>query len=185
MIDQAVWSLLRRWNTDVRSGASDSLLCNRNKTRKSGRWNILFRVKNVPLWFAYQIGLNIKNKWSGLYVGEFKLIASVIAWNMEKLGILWADDEIDLLEATGFLSQEKDAIHHGLQWTWSGSIPLQKILPWPGFLDESMPGLPNWKRWADQMGLDHASIMVTKMKQKIWWKRPSVSQISDYLIKPD
>jgi CheY-like chemotaxis protein len=105
---------------------------------------------------------------------------------MEKVKILWADDEIDLLKPHILFLEEKgytvttansgaDALDYAAQQDFD-------IV----FLDENMPGLSGLET-LQKLKVKHPSwpvIMITKSEEEYIMEDAIGSKISDYLIKP-
>ncbi|HRN42792.1 MAG TPA: response regulator, partial [Vicingus sp.] len=105
---------------------------------------------------------------------------------MDKITILWADDEIDLLKPHILFLQEKG--YHVLS-TQSGDDALE-ILETNRvdivFLDENMPGLSGLETLEVIKTNDPTLpvIMITKSEEEHIMEDAIGSKISDYLIKP-
>ncbi|MGD1845302.1 MAG: response regulator [Salibacteraceae bacterium] len=105
---------------------------------------------------------------------------------MDKIKILWADDEIDLLKPHVMFLEEK-----GYQVTTAnnGDDALDHIQRENYdivFLDENMPGLTGLETLA-RVKVSHPSlpvIMITKSEEESIMEDAIGSKISDYLIKP-
>jgi CheY-like chemotaxis protein len=105
---------------------------------------------------------------------------------MEKITILWADDEIDLLKPHILFLNEKG---YEVVTTNSGNETLDIIKTRPFdiiFLDENMPGLSGLetlkqlKNIAPQIPI----VMITKSEEETIMEDAIGSKIADYLIKP-
>ncbi len=105
---------------------------------------------------------------------------------MDKIRILWADDEIDLLKPHLMFLEEKGYEVQGVQ---SGDEALDEINNSNFdliFLDENMPGktgldvLPEIKKSRPNIPV----VMITKSETEDLMEDAIGSQISDYLIKP-
>ncbi|MCB0574128.1 MAG: response regulator, partial [Saprospiraceae bacterium] len=107
---------------------------------------------------------------------------------MDKIKILWADDEIDLLKPHLMFLQSKgyDVLtasngHDAVETYLEQSNEIDVV-----FLDESMPGLtglevlPKIKEINSQVPV----VMITKNEAEHVMEEAIGSQISDYLIKP-
>ncbi len=105
---------------------------------------------------------------------------------MDKLNILWADDEIDLLKPHILFLREKgydvvtvnngnDAIEH-LSNTNFDIV----------FLDENMPGLSGIETLARLKNIkpEIPVVMITKSEEELIMEQAIGSKIADYLIKP-
>ncbi len=105
---------------------------------------------------------------------------------MDKLNILWADDEIDLLKPHILFLREKgydvvtvnngnDAIEH-----------LKKTNFDIVFLDENMPGLSGIETLARLKSIkpEIPVVMITKSEEELIMEQAIGSKIADYLIKP-
>ena len=105
---------------------------------------------------------------------------------MDKISILWADDEIDLLKPHILFLQEKG---YDVVTANSGNDALDIIKTRPFdiiFLDENMPGisgletLKQLKTIAPQIPI----VMITKSEEETIMDDAIGSKIADYLIKP-
>lgn len=105
---------------------------------------------------------------------------------MDKLRILWADDEIDLLkphiiflEAKGY---QVDTINNGSDAVEMIARTVYDII----FLDENMPGMSGLETLVAIKGLQpHIPVvMITKSEEESIMEDAIGSKISDYLIKP-
>ena len=105
---------------------------------------------------------------------------------MEKVTILWADDEIDLLKPHILFLREKG---YDVYTTNNGgeAIDILKTRPFDiVFLDEQMPGLSG----IETLGLIKNSfpnlpvVMITKSEEESIMEDAIGTNISDYLIKP-
>jgi len=105
---------------------------------------------------------------------------------MEKISILWADDEIDLLKPHILFLEQKG---YDVVTTNSGNEALDIIKTRPFdiiFLDENMPGisgletLKQLKSIAPQIPI----VMITKSEEETIMEGAIGSKIADYLIKP-
>jgi CheY-like chemotaxis protein len=105
---------------------------------------------------------------------------------MEKISILWADDEIELLKPHILFLEEKG---YEVVTTNSGNEALDIIQTRPFdiiFLDENMPGLSGLetlkqlKSIAPQIPI----VMITKSEEETIMEGAIGSKIADYLIKP-
>lgn len=105
---------------------------------------------------------------------------------MEKIRILWADDEIDLLMPHVMFLKEKG---YDVETVNNGDDALEKIKE-NGFdivfLDENMPGLSGIEtltRIKNERS-DLPVIMITKSEEETIMEEAIGSKIADYLIKP-
>jgi CheY-like chemotaxis protein len=106
--------------------------------------------------------------------------------NMEKVSILWADDEIDLLKPHVIFLEEK-----GYQVTTvnNGNSALEEVEKKYFdlvFLDENMPGISGIETLGriKKMQPSLPVIMITKSEEESIMEDAIGSKISDYLIKP-
>ncbi|MEW6469759.1 MAG: bifunctional response regulator/alkaline phosphatase family protein [Bacteroidota bacterium] len=105
---------------------------------------------------------------------------------MERINILWADDEIDLLKPHILFLQEKG---YEVQTANSGDVALDLIRQKNFdvvFLDENMPGLSGLET-LNRMKNEQPHlpvIMITKSEEERIMEDAIGSKISDYLIKP-
>jgi CheY-like chemotaxis protein len=105
---------------------------------------------------------------------------------MEKIHILWADDEIDLLKPHIIFLEQKG---YNVDTATSGNEAIEKadsnnydII----FLDENMPGLTGLET-LERIKVNHAAIpvvMITKSEEEAIMESAIGGKISDYLIKP-
>ncbi|HEV7230391.1 MAG TPA: bifunctional response regulator/alkaline phosphatase family protein [Bacteroidia bacterium] len=105
---------------------------------------------------------------------------------MDKIQILWADDEIELLKPHVLFLKEKG---YDVQTAISGdgALDLMKKTNFDiVFLDENMPGLSGMETLARIKGLksDLPVVMITKSEEERIMEDAIGSKISDYLIKP-
>jgi DNA-binding response OmpR family regulator len=105
---------------------------------------------------------------------------------MEKIQILWADDEIELLKPHVLFLKEKG---YDVQTAISGDGALDLIKKNNFdivFLDENMPGLSGLETLSRIKGLknDLPVVMITKSEEERIMEDAIGSKISDYLIKP-
>ena len=104
----------------------------------------------------------------------------------DKITILWADDEIDLLKPHVFFLEQKG---YRVLTVKSGNEAIEELsnhLVDIVFLDENMPGLSGLETIA-QIKTQHSSIpivMITKSEEEHIMDDAIGSNISDYLIKP-
>jgi len=105
---------------------------------------------------------------------------------MDKINILWADDEIELLKPHILFLQEKG---YEVQTANSGADALDLVKE-QNFdivlLDENMPGISGLETLIKikQIRQDLPVIMITKSEEEHIMEDAIGSQISDYLIKP-
>lgn len=106
---------------------------------------------------------------------------------MDKIKILWADDEIDLLKPQLFFLEKKgyDVItvtngHDAIE-EYDANRDIDIV-----FLDESMPGLTGLETLARLKATNPALpvVMITKNEAETIMEEALGSQIADYLIKP-
>jgi CheY-like chemotaxis protein len=105
---------------------------------------------------------------------------------MDKICILWADDEIDLLKPHILFLKEKG---YDVETATSGNdaIDLVKKKEYDlVFLDENMPGISGLETLSriKQMKQSLPVVMVTKSEEEHIMEDAIGSKISDYLIKP-
>lgn len=106
--------------------------------------------------------------------------------NMERIKILWADDEIDLLKPHILFLEQKG---YSVQSAQSGADAIDLIRD-NGFdivfLDENMPGLSGLETLSQIKKIDKELpvVMITKSEEEHIMEDAIGSQISDYLIKP-
>jgi len=105
---------------------------------------------------------------------------------MDRINILWADDEIELLKPHILFLKEKG---YDVQTANSGgdAIDLVKEQVFDiVFLDENMPGISGLETLSKikQMRSDLPVVMITKSEEEHIMEGAIGSQISDYLIKP-
>ncbi|MBQ7063006.1 MAG: bifunctional response regulator/alkaline phosphatase family protein [Bacteroidales bacterium] len=105
---------------------------------------------------------------------------------MEKISILWADDEIDLLKPHILFLEERG--YHVIPVT-SGSEALDEMAEAPAdlvFLDENMPGLTGLATLTEIKNRypQVPVIMITKSEEEHIMDEALGGKISDYLIKP-
>lgn len=105
---------------------------------------------------------------------------------MEKIHILWADDEIDLLKPHIIFLEQKG---YSVDTATSGNEAIEKVDANNYdiiFLDENMPGLSGLET-LERIKVNHASIpvvMITKSEEEAIMESAIGGKISDYLIKP-
>ncbi|MBP8725798.1 MAG: PglZ domain-containing protein [Saprospiraceae bacterium] len=107
---------------------------------------------------------------------------------MDKIRILWVDDEIDSLKPQIFFLEKKG---HYLETCTNGHDALAALEKNPGsfdlvFLDESMPGITGLETLARmrEAGMQMPAVLVTKNEAENIMDDAIGSQIADYLIKP-
>ncbi len=105
---------------------------------------------------------------------------------MEKLSILWADDEIDLLKPHVLFLQDKGydvkTVSNGLDAIEQVGKKDYDII----FLDENMPGLSGLETLVKIKNVNSniPVIMITKSEEEYIMEEAIGSKIADYLIKP-
>ena len=105
---------------------------------------------------------------------------------MDKINILWADDEIELLKPHILFLQDKGYEVHTAN-CGDDALDLFKERDFDiVFLDENMPGLSGLETLVKikQIKNDIPVIMITKSEEEHIMEDAIGSQISDYLIKP-
>lgn len=105
---------------------------------------------------------------------------------MEKVRLLWADDEIDLLKPHILLLEQKG---YNVTAVKSGTEAIDEIKENVFdvvFLDENMPGLTGLETLAElkKIKSDLPVVMITKSEEEYVMDDAIGSQIADYLIKP-
>src|SRR3990172_4907990 len=105
---------------------------------------------------------------------------------MDKIKILWADDEIDLLKPHIIFLQEKG---YEVDTANSGDVALEMMKQKNFdvvFLDENMPGLSGIETLSRMKNAQPQLpvIMITKSEEEHIMEDAIGSKISDYLIKP-
>lgn len=106
--------------------------------------------------------------------------------SMNKVNILWADDEIDLLKPHILFLKEKG---YEVKTAKSGDEAVGMIKAEPFdivFLDEQMPGLSGIETLSQikSTNSDLPVVMITKSEEEAIMEDAIGSKISDYLIKP-
>jgi DNA-binding response OmpR family regulator len=105
---------------------------------------------------------------------------------MEKVKILWVDDEIDLLKAhVMFLEQKGYEVHTSNNG--DEALDMMRNVSYDiVFLDENMPGLTGLETLEiiKQINPNLAVVMITKSEEESIMEEAIGSNISDYLIKP-
>jgi CheY-like chemotaxis protein len=105
---------------------------------------------------------------------------------MDKIRILWADDEIDMLKAHIIFLEQKDYEVHTSN---NGDEALDMLRSTHFdiiFLDENMPGLSGLETLQEIKNLNPGIpvVMITKSEEEAIMEEAIGSNISDYLIKP-
>ena len=105
---------------------------------------------------------------------------------MEKINILWADDEIDLLKPHILFLMEKG---YQVVTANNGADALEKMKTDEFnivFLDENMPGLSGLETLTrlKSFNSDIPVVMITKNEEEFIMEEALGSKIADYLIKP-
>jgi CheY-like chemotaxis protein len=107
---------------------------------------------------------------------------------MDKIKILWADDEMELLKPQLFFLEKKG---YSVETITNGHDALDVLSKNPNgfdliFLDESMPGLTGLETLAQirNKGYNQPVVMVTKNEAENIMDEAIGSEIADYLIKP-
>ena len=105
---------------------------------------------------------------------------------MDKLNILWADDEIDLLKPHILFLREKGydvvTVNNG-----NDAIEQLKNINFDiVFLDENMPGISGIETLARLKNIkpEVPVVMITKSEEELIMEQAIGSKIADYLIKP-
>lgn len=112
--------------------------------------------------------------------------AEVLTDVMDKINILWVDDEIDLLKPHLLFLKEKG---YDVITASNGHDALEQIKKNPldiVFLDENMPGMSGLETLS-QIKIIHAElpvVMITKSEEESIMEQAIGSKIADYLIKP-
>jgi CheY-like chemotaxis protein len=106
--------------------------------------------------------------------------------NNEKIKILWADDEIDLLKPHILFLEQKG---YEMITVNNGNAAVAKTIsekPDIVFLDENMPGISGLEtlKQIKEVEPDLKVIMITKSEEEYIMDDAIGSQIADYLIKP-
>ena len=112
--------------------------------------------------------------------------APFLPLNMDKIRILWADDEIDLLKPHLLFLQEKG---YDVTTVTNGEDALEAVRKSDFaivFLDENMPGLSGLETLSRLKNIraDVPVIMITKSEEEHIMEQAIGSKIADYLIKP-
>jgi CheY-like chemotaxis protein len=105
---------------------------------------------------------------------------------IDKIKILWADDEIDLLKPHILFLEQKG---YDIVTVNNGNSAISKTIserPDIVFLDENMPGITGLETLKQIKAIDNdvKVIMITKSEEEYIMDDAIGSQISDYLIKP-
>ncbi len=105
---------------------------------------------------------------------------------MQKVSILWADDEIDLLKPHILFLKAKG---YDITAVTSGYDAIEKVEQRPFdvvFLDENMPGISGLEALnkIKQLQPNLPVVMITKSEEEYIMEEAIGSKISDYLIKP-
>ncbi len=106
---------------------------------------------------------------------------------MDKIKILWADDEIDMLRPQILFLEKKD---YDVVTVTNGHDAIDEIKEQPDidvvFLDESMPGITGLETLTEIKALrPHVPVvMITKNEAEHVMEEAIGAQITDYLIKP-
>jgi CheY-like chemotaxis protein len=106
--------------------------------------------------------------------------------NSDKIKILWADDEIDMLKPHILFLEQKG---YELITVNNGNSAISKTIsekPDLVFLDENMPGISGLEtlKQIKEIEPDVKVVMITKSEEEYIMDDAIGSQISDYLIKP-
>ncbi len=112
--------------------------------------------------------------------------AEVLTEVMDKINILWVDDEIDLLKPHLLFLKEKG---YEVITASNGHDALELIKKNPldiVFLDENMPGLSGLETLSQikSMNAELPVVMITKSEEESIMEQAIGSKIADYLIKP-
>lgn len=105
---------------------------------------------------------------------------------MNKITILWVDDEIDLLKPHILFLENKN--YHVVTCR-SGQEALEELLETRAdivFLDENMPGISGLETLSEIKAIDASVpvVMITKSEEEFIMEEAIGSKIADYLIKP-
>ncbi len=105
---------------------------------------------------------------------------------MDKITILWADDEIDLLKPHILFLESKN---YRVVTCKSGQEALDEIANRRVdivFLDENMPGITGLETLTEIKNMDNSIpvVMITKSEEELIMEEAIGSKIADYLIKP-
>lgn len=112
--------------------------------------------------------------------------AEVLTDVMDKINILWVDDEIDLLKPHVLFLKEKG---YEVITASNGHDALEQIKKNPldiVFLDENMPGMSGLETLSQikNINADLPVVMITKSEEESIMEQAIGSKIADYLIKP-
>ncbi len=105
---------------------------------------------------------------------------------MDKISILWVDDEIDLLKPHILFLEQKG---YYVNTTNNGAEAIEMVKTHPYdivFLDEQMPGISGIET-LEQIKVEYPNlpiVMITKSEEETIMEEAIGSNISDYLIKP-
>ncbi len=105
---------------------------------------------------------------------------------MDKISILWVDDEIDLLKPHIMFLEQKG---YDVKTSNNGAEAIEMVksnLFDIVFLDEQMPGMSGIET-LEQMKVEHPNlpvVMITKSEEETIMEEAIGSNIADYLIKP-
>ena len=105
---------------------------------------------------------------------------------MEKIKILWADDEVDFLKSHITYLEDKG---YSVQSVSNGRDALDKVMEESFdvvFLDETMPGLSGLETLSEIKKINSSLpiVLITKNEEEDLMEDAIGSQIADYLIKP-
>ncbi len=114
----------------------------------------------------------------------------IAAWHknrcMDKIKILWVDDEVDLLKPHIIFLEEKN---YEVTSCYSGQEALEALRSSRAdivFLDENMPGISGLDTLNEIKAMNAALpvVMITKSEEEAIMEEAIGSKIADYLIKP-
>lgn len=105
---------------------------------------------------------------------------------MNKITILWVDDEIDLLKPHILFLEARD---YQVVTCKSGQEALEELKDTKAdivFLDENMPGISGLETLTEIKAIDHTIpvVMITKSEEELIMEEAIGAKIADYLIKP-
>jgi len=105
---------------------------------------------------------------------------------MNKIKILWADDEIDLLKPHILFLERKNYIVFKAKSGQEALEALKEVKVDIVFLDENMPGISGLETLSEIKLLDASLpvVMITKSEEEFIMEEAIGSKIADYLIKP-
>ena len=105
---------------------------------------------------------------------------------MEKINILWVDDEIDLLKSHILFLEERNYAVVKCPSGQDAIEALEKQAFDIVFLDENMPGLSGLETLMElkQINASLPVVMITKNEEESLMEEAIGSKIADYLIKP-